>query len=58
MNDVPLIAAGALAGFAAAVHGAGGELLVVRKLSLLVGLCFGLPLFLLLREQAVRNGVL
>jgi hypothetical protein len=31
--DVPLIAAGALALLAAAVHGVGGELLVVRKLS-------------------------
>jgi hypothetical protein len=31
--DVPLIVAGALAVLAAAVHGVGGELLVVRKLS-------------------------
>lgn len=33
VNDVPLIVAGSLALFAAAVHGAGGEVLVVRKLS-------------------------
>jgi hypothetical protein len=33
MNDVALIAAGVLATFAAAIHGVGGELLVVRKLS-------------------------
>ena len=33
MSDVPLIAAGALATVAAAVHGAGGEVLVVRKLT-------------------------
>jgi hypothetical protein len=32
--NVALVIAGALAVFAAAVHGAGGELLVVRKLSL------------------------
>ena len=31
--DVPLIVAGCLALFAAAVHGAAGELLVVRKLT-------------------------
>ena len=31
--DVPLIVAGSLAVLAAAVHGAGGEILVVRKLS-------------------------
>jgi hypothetical protein len=31
--DVPLIVAGALAVLAAAVHGVGGEVLVVRKLS-------------------------
>ena len=34
MADVPLIAAGSLGVLAAAVHGAGGELLVVRRLSL------------------------
>ena len=33
MNDVPLIAAGALAILAAAVHGIGGDVWVVRKLS-------------------------
>src|SRR5437588_758246 len=32
--NVPLIVAGSLAVLAAAIHGAGGELLVVRKLSL------------------------
>jgi hypothetical protein len=32
--DVPLIVAGSLGVLAAAVHGAGGEVLVVRKLSL------------------------
>ncbi len=34
MNDVPLILAGCLALLAAAVHGVGGEILVVRKLAL------------------------
>ena len=34
MADVPLILAGSLGVLAAAVHGAGGELLVVRQLSL------------------------
>jgi hypothetical protein len=33
VNDVPLIVAGSLAILGAAVHGAGGEVLVVRKLS-------------------------
>ena len=43
--NVPLIAAGCLAVVATAVHGAGGELLVVRKLSLdaLPGTRFGGP---------------
>ena len=34
MNDVPLILAGCLATLAAAVHGVGGEIWVVRKLAL------------------------
>ena len=34
MNDIPLILAGSLALLAAAVHGVGGELWVVRKLAL------------------------
>jgi hypothetical protein len=34
MNDIPLILAGFLATLAAAVHGAGGEIWVVRKLTL------------------------
>ena len=33
MNDVPLIVAGSLATLGAAIHGVGGEVLVVRKLS-------------------------
>ena len=33
MNTVPLILAGSLGVIAAAIHGAGGEVLVVRKLS-------------------------
>jgi hypothetical protein len=33
MNDVPLIVAGSLAILAAAIHGVGGEVLVVKKLS-------------------------
>ena len=33
VNDVPLIVAGSIAVLGAAVHGVGGELLVVRKLS-------------------------
>ena len=32
--DIPLVVAGSLAVLAAAIHGVGGELLVVRKLSL------------------------
>jgi hypothetical protein len=45
MDAVPLIVAGALALLGAAVHGVGGELLVVRKLSaaVLPGSRFGGP---------------
>src|SRR3954466_12998643 len=45
MNDIPLIIAGALGVLAAGVHGVGGEVLVVRKLSLetLPGSRFGGP---------------
>jgi hypothetical protein len=45
VHQVPLIVAGSLAVFAAAVHGAAGEVLVVRKLSaeMLPGTRFGGP---------------
>lgn len=33
VNDVPLIAAGSIGILGAAIHGAGGEILVIRKLS-------------------------